>query len=257
VERIRRRETTPRLSFRGILISALLVFVAGCAPAGTSGETGPWIRPPDGLVGAPGENAATRAYMKKIHFNNAINSSTDAHFYTGTGANRKQVELRIDPENRAHEIDWFLAAKDKYRGGSIVARIRNKDEVAVPELGLVHKNDSAYIWVGPLKNDYSVAGVAFFTLGPDGDAYQAPFPPIHKVLRCKDSPGLFRPAAKVKQNHDDNQCQETDLGSPGSTSRSALYLTSYTPVLERALAVGGLWISCSGGCCDVGAGAFF
>lgn len=253
---LKRRDPTLQLGLAGVLVTAFLVIASACTQPATSGGGGAPFMPPDGLTGPPGKDDKTRDYVKnKIHFGGILNGRVDVHFKTGQPP--REVTLKVEPENSAHDVDWYSAANDTYRGGSIVARFENKDDVDVPELGLHKKKDVSYLWVGPLTANYSKKGIAFYTFDANGEVLEGPLYIIDKVVRCKDSFG-YRPSAKKGIEHDPTKCAPpTSLGALAPAWRAVPQLTSYTRTHERAFAAGGLWISCSGGCCDVGAGAFY
>lgn len=245
-----------RLLTGGVLISIFLIPLMGCPPPVMRGGDAVTFAQPDGLPNPPGNNETTRTYFRqKIGFGNLVNDGTDVSFRSGT----KVFRLRVDPENRAHEVDWFLAARDSYRGGSIVAKIKNVDNVDIDELGLKGKNDVVYIWVGPIEPNYAETGIAFYKFDSNGNGTRAGTAKFYTVLRCKDSYNL-RPSAKNGLEHDIEKCSRTVLGPKATAVRAevqpGVQLASYGPTLGAAVA-GGLWISCSGGCCDVGGGSFF
>ena len=244
----------------GVLISIFLVPLMGCPPPVTSSGGEITFAHPDGLPNPPGNNEKTRNYFKqKIGFGNIVNVGTDVRFKRSETVS---FPLRVDPENRAHEVDWFLAARDPYRGGAIVAKIRNVDNVVIDELGLSGKDDVVYLWVGPLTDDYGETGIAFYKFDSSGNGRRAGTAKFYAVLRCKDSYNL-RPSAKNSAEHDENnpeKCSRTVLGPRATDVRGAVQrgvqLASAAPI-PLVVAAGGLWISCSGGCCDVGGGSFF
>lgn len=252
------RRNPTQFGLVGVIATALLALSSACRPPATTGGDTPFLER-NGPKGPPGKDTATQRYVKdKIHFYEILNGHVDVRFKTG--AQQKEVILKVEPENSADKVDWYSAANDEFTGGSIVARFENKDEVDVPELGLHHKHDKSYLWVGPLTADYSKKGVAFYTFDKDGVLLEGPLYIIDKVVRCKDSYG-HRPSVRVHINHPDEKCTPpTSLGALTPAWRVQPQLTAYrknTVSLKEALAYGGLWISCSGGCCDVGGGAFY
>ena len=244
----------------GVVISLFVIPLIGCRqPVGHGGRAISFARQ-DGLSVPPGNNEKTRKYFKdKVHFGGIGNQGAVVSFRSSDG---RVLPLQVDPEDRAHEVDWFLAARDSYTGGAIVAKIKNISNGTSTELGLSGRNDSVFVWVGPIQDNYAETGVAFYKFDANGNGRRVGSTKYYSVLRCKDSYNT-KPSVSHYVNHDDDNpevCKLTVLGPTAAQVRAAVppgvQLASHT-TMPIVAAYGGLWISCSGGCCDVGGGSFF
>lgn len=246
MEAVRRRNPVTQLGFAAILVPILLFAGGGCSHAMRAAGTMRALS--EGLDGPPGNNAATREYVDHgIHFDDGEYGHIDATF---TADN---VKVRIEPEITSDTVNWHGALTDDLAYGKFVARISRLDNVDVPTLGLDKDHRYSYLWVGPI-NSSGRRRVAFYTFNADLTIYKGPVSQISQITRCRDN-SERKPAVYLNKDHTGARCKVVNgLAASGAAPQRGVQLASVTPKFGRASSMdGGLWISCSGGCCDIGA----
>jgi hypothetical protein len=244
-----------RLRFVGPFPSALLLISIACSPYAVGTGGGAIMTRGDGLSGAPGMNQETRDYFNhRAHFN-VPNSDVAVQFKSAAG----MINIVVRPENSVHTRSLTEALTLKNAQGRLAARIANVENKDVPELGLTKNDSYSYIWVGRLTSMATTKGISFYIFDTNGNATRKGSLDLDSIYKCNDSFGTRPSVRPIKPaDHDPNDCDDVPaFRAQAGPSRAAGQLTSYAPKLARALAAGGLWISCSGGCCDVGEGSFF
>lgn len=239
-----------RLGFVVVAVPALLFAGSACARA-IMGRTD--IGSNGGLIGPPGVDAATMAYVTRgVHFDDAKNGHVDVKSIA-TGK-----VVRFEPEETSDTVNWHDALTDDLtEGGKIVARVSKVRNQLAPELGLNDTHEFAYMWVGPLNVAGTERAVAFYTFKKNGEKDGGPYSKFYVITRCADFSSSRKPYVMLNRNHGSAKCSESrGLGAPRGASTALLRLASSAAKPTAAFAAGGLWISCSGGCCDVGGGAF-
>jgi len=230
------------LRFAGVFPCVVLLISIACSHAmsgGNRGDVGAGMKAP------PGNDPATRDYFKK-HVDFPWFKEVDGQF--------KEVRIKVKPEKSVHNRSWAEALTLNIANGAIVARIENVDKKNVPELGLTPTDKYSYMWVGPLRA--GVRGVSFYTFDKDGNALKKGDLEYHSVTVCPDFNG-DRPRAQFNPAHNLDDCQVVQgLGSSVAQSARVAQLASYSLTRRPALLAGGIWISCSGGCCEVGGSEF-
>jgi hypothetical protein len=120
----------------------------------------------------------------------------------------------------------------------------NIDSIAFPDLGLAPKK-IAYAWVGQNGPDpINDRGFGVYRLGPNGLTAGSWF--VSKDVQHCDNPAT-RGKPAVKAQHPPGQ-----TCSPITVSASFGVKPAYGATTTKGVMLsGGLWISCSGGCCQV------
>jgi hypothetical protein len=172
---------------------------------------------------------------------------------------QRLVKLMFLPLDRAENVQWQKHLRPKEEG-HVVAQIKNFDNAKFVDLNL-DTGEVAYAWVGEIKyNDAPMRGFAIYKLNKqgfvDGQWYTTP---LGKIEFCKNSAKRSKPA--IKDKHDamaagSSACGPMTLASLAENTRLASFGASvaYAAAARSAstlFAIGKLWISCAGGCCQV------
>jgi len=238
-----------RLGLARLLPSALLLISIACHATGGGGAGSRTVD--KGLKDPPGANEETRKFFKeRVHFSRFDPNVPGNFKYEGT-----VFRIKVRPEKTTHARSWHQARLSTLGEGIIVGRIENVDRRDVPGLGLTATDQYAHIWVGPLSS--TKRGIAFFVFDKDGNAVRKGKLELDSFRFCPDYSG-DGPNAEFRKDHGTGPCEYVPARQP-STARSSAsgQLASFTREPARPVWIGGLWISCSGGCCDVGGDAFF
>lgn len=191
---------------------------------------------------------ASKAYLSSLDFSKQDGSLEDFFNCKDAGACPPlgKVKLRIVPESKAGEKDWLKALTGKNEKGFVVARITNLETtLTFDALGLA-PGESAIQSVGPLTAGEPERGVAFFKL----DADNKPIGPAMEIVRT------------VQYCDDDNPEGGLNPKDPPKVFINKPHTTAHCWTLERRAGKqvapatnkfpsAGLWISCSGGCCQI------
>lgn len=174
------------------------------------------------------------------------------------------VEFQITAEKNARTTPMVdaLGGPRPEKGGYIVAQLINLDQThEYRPLGMMAR-DTAYLWVGPTRNGSKRFALYRLQRGrpavPLARANQASYCPrgtpatseIHmRPEACAERRQLYGPTA-------------TKTGAaPAANSASGIRLASTMPGIPSSIVsmshVDGLWVSCSGGCCEAGAWALW
>jgi hypothetical protein len=132
------------------------------------------------------------------------------------------------------------------RPGHVVAMVVNVDGMTFPDLGL-KSGERAYAWVGQIGPNATDRGFAIYKLDANGVATNTWFL-TKDVSHCDNNTLRSKPAIKTAHPAGGPPCARI-----GAASASLGILASHTttPASTGALLAGQLWISCSGGCCEV------
>jgi len=239
-----------RPGFARLLSSALLLTSIACSVVTGRGGAG-LLNVEKGLKAPPGNDEETRKYFNnRVHFS-IWDSDVEGHFKQQNGT---AVRIKVKPEKTTHNRSWHQSRLSAFGEGLIVGRIENVDKKNVSELGLTANDEFAHIWIGPLPS--SRRGIAFYVFDKQGNAIRKGDLELDSFKFCPDYPGN-QAEAKFRKDHGTGPCEDVP-GSRASPARStaSAQLISLTRKPARPLWIGGLWISCSGGCCDVGGGMF-
>lgn len=149
------------------------------------------------------------------------------------------------PEAAAQERDWESAMQPG-RAGHVVAIVMNIDAAPFPDLNL-KPGDRAYAWVGQIGPNAADRGFAIYKLDANGVATNTWFKTTD-VSHCDNSDVRSKPAIKTAHKAGGKPCARI---KSGSASVGTLTSHSMSVGLTGGMAGRSLWISCSGGCCQV------
>lgn len=159
------------------------------------------------------------------------------------------IRLMFIPENDAHHVDWADAAEKGGRG-EVVALVINMDIKTLPEIDLP-PGGIAYAWVGQI-DAIDTRGFGIYRIDKTTGMRAGMGWWVTATLKHCPDKEHNKPA--IKKNHPitvPDVCNPIASGTPsGSVS-----LASTSPGLFMLPPGdgGSLWVSCSGGCCEVGA----
>jgi hypothetical protein len=219
------------------------VLLVGCK-RGAGKE--PLVTNPKGQFGA--DSAETQNYLNGLDF--TIASTGDsilvAQYPCANPASCPAggVWLMFVPEQHAEQRDWKNDMK-KNAAGDVVAMVINIDSIAFPDLGLAPKK-IAYAWVGQNGPDpINDRGFGVYRLGPNGLTAGSWF--VSKDVQHCDNPAT-RGKPAIKDHHPGSDSTCVPIVAKASFGVKSAYASTTTRSLMLS---GGLWISCSGGCCQV------
>ena len=173
-----------------------------------------------------------------------------------------EVHFKIIPEKRAHvapmEVALLRPPNQAYRGGYIVAKIRNMDPNHRFGAFNMEKGETAYLWAGPTKlkgNRFAIYRI------PDNQ-------PAVLLAAAAEAKICRRSGYSHSEVHTPpaEQCLHYDpiYPEPPQPAANPVAFDSEAPVflasnpirrptlLSVMMHTQGLWISCSGGCCQAG-----
>jgi hypothetical protein len=148
------------------------------------------------------------------------------------------------PEANAEDRDWESAMQPG-RSGHVVAIVMNVDGVTFPDLNL-KPGERAYAWVGQIGTSAADRGFAIYKLDANGVATNTWFKTTD-VSHCDNTDVRSRPAIKTAHPAGGPPCARIKTGA----SLAALASRNTSSEMTAAMIGGSLWISCSGGCCQV------
>jgi hypothetical protein len=193
-----------------------------------------------------------------LDYVNGLNFSADSGLvvqYTCEGC-PAGISLLIIPEKHAEQQNWQADLGDGH-AGDVVAQVINVGSVEVPGLGL-GPTDVAYAWVGQIGPNSTDRGFGIYRLDSTGTtAGTADLTAMDKIAFCKNNAPRSKPS--IKRQHPGGGTCEPIKAASIARARGLAWLS--VPVAHAAVArsataslnpgVGQLWISCSGGCCQV------
>ena len=232
-----------RLAQGGILLVVGSFLAIGWKGYSTATSAGP-----KGQFGVDG--VETLKYLRGLDF--SIASTGDSIVVkqypcavTPTQCPAAGVRLMLIPEASAEQRDWE-SAMEANRSGHVVAMVVNVDGMTFPDLGL-KSGERAYAWVGQIGPNATDRGFAVYRLDANGVATNTWFL-TKDVSHCENSELRSKPAIKTAHPAGGLPCVRIGLAS---TSPGMFASHTTTPASTGALLAGQLWISCSGGCCEV------
>ncbi len=238
------------------LLAVALGMSAGCKPAGTgnvdTGDTGvvpvnagdPGVKANKGMKGRPGKDAnETRNYLLSLGWGDNYPDSliVETQFDNGGGT----ALIRIVPNDNANTISWqeALGAGVPPGNGYFVAKIYNLEDKAINALGL-DKLGTGYLWVGEISD--TERGAAIYTVKNNGTIKAS------KTLKLGGyCPNEQHPFGKVELT-DGHKCTGPFKSLTAGISQAA-QIVPVSLVAMQGKSGPGLWVSCSGGCCEVSA----
>ena len=185
---------------------------------------------------------------------------------------RRQSRLHggqlIYPELRRDELDVSSARQSpgyqlagcpgSGHAGDVVAQVMNIGNATFTDGGFtLAPNQVAYIWVGEVRFEGApTRGYGVYTLSNTGYiAGEWSVAPLSKIQFCSNTANRRKPSIKANHPGPDN-CAPIAL-APTKTNRlaslgvSAAFAAPATSASSAVAAIGGLWISCAGGCCKL------
>lgn len=226
----------------------LSLIVVGFLTVGWKGSSNAASAGPKRQFGVDG--AETLKYLRGLDFTIASTGDSIVVKQYPCGVNPSQcpaagVRLMLIPEESAEQRDWESAMQAD-RSGHVVAMVVNVDGMTFPDLGL-KPGERAYAWVGQIGTNATDRGFAVYRIDTNGVATNTWF--LTKDVSHCDNPEIrSKPAIKTAHPAGGSPCVRMSL-APASLGM----LASRTTIAGStgALLAGQLWISCSGGCCEV------
>ena len=230
-----------------VIASTMLLGVVAISAIGWKGFSSSMTAGPKGQFGV--DSADTQKYLSGLDFEIASTGDSIVVKQYTCAVNPSQcpvagVRLMIIPEASAEQRDWESAMQPN-RAGHVVAMVINVDGMTFQDLGL-KSGERAYAWVGqigPLPTD---RGFAIYKLGPKGLTTNSWFM-TKDVSHCDNADLRSKPAVKTAHPMGGSPCVK--IG--GSAAAMASFKSTGIATVGANMALGGLWISCSGGCCEV------
>jgi hypothetical protein len=241
-----------RIVGRGTLMLGIAGLLAwGCArPANQATRAG-------GSKGQFGAGQATLDYLDKLDF--VISGRGDSLLVADYPCKvasaclpNGSVRLMFIPEATAYKVDWGKAMK-KDAEGDVVAAVVNVDGIDFPDLNLA-PGERAYAWVGQVGPDPDKdRGFAVYKLDQYGKVEGNPWwlTLKDKIQHCDNGQARDKPA--IHETHKPGETCKTITASSGFGGGASLAYAAVPAAMALAPGGGSLWISCSGGCCEVGA----
>jgi len=238
---------------------------------GCRSEEKPSMGPPQprrALAHYPDYNKdATKANKHDLDFDESGSGVFDAYLPCDNGEdckdsggnNATEIHFKIIPETRAHVAPMEAALKragnEENLGGYIVAKVINMDQTHRFYGFKMEPHDTAYLWAGPTRQK----GNAFAIYRIHEDGTSDPLASAQTASICRR--GNFNHA---EVHSPPRYCGtiEPIYGGPAPAAAAAPTVSSQirlasNPIQPSAFLVSlmhttGLWISCSGGCCQTG-----
>jgi hypothetical protein len=166
------------------------------------------------------------------------------------------IRLMLIPEKHADQRNWQADLGDG-AAGDVVAQVVNVDNVVFPDLGLP-PGGVAYAWVGQIgSNSKTDRGFGIYRLDNSGKtAGTWSLAWAKDIAFCKNDAARSKPS--IKSHHEGGgTCVPIALaGDAPHNGLAWLGIPAAHAAMARsastaAIGLGQLWISCSGGCCQV------
>jgi hypothetical protein len=231
----------------GVALAAGAVLLLGsCSRSDSSGATK--LGGQQGVFGVDGP--ATLKYLSGLDF--TVASTGDSVLVKQypcadpTKCPAGGVRLMFIPEQSAQIRDWTKAMTKKNEG-YVVAAVLNVDGVTFPDLGL-DPGKLAYAWVGQTGTTEGERGFAVYRIDKVTGLTQATWWKTSNVSHCDNTATRNEPSVKDKY-------PVGETCTPIQVGQNSLGVSTAFAAVPRPYAalqpIGQLWISCSGGCCQV------
>jgi hypothetical protein len=239
-----------RSYFAGLALGMAIV-IAGCGKKDSEVQkaepAGGARRGIVALHGSPGADggAATVTYMKELSFLPANGYAEDVDC-EGNCDGEQTLNLTIEPEASSHLADWREAMSAGSDSGYVVARIRNTTSKRFGPLGLA-PGDTIYLWVGPITPTLTRHRVAWVKINLSNGATGPYRRSLNSVRHCTNigTTPPNEPRAKKVGMGEHTGC-DTDKAVDAAQAESS----DSSDVARQLILPPGLWLSCSGGCCQ-------
>ena len=243
---------TRRLTF--VMLAGLLAASSTYCGKKTE-ETSYMTNGPKGTFGN-GDGKETLDYVKGLRF---TDDTAYRASYACDGCSPAGVTLMFLPREHAERIAW-PAHLQSGQTGEVVAKVVNVDNATFTDGNFtLAPNDSAYFWVGEVDyNGAPTRGFGVYKLTATGTlaGEWSVRPMTGYIKHCPNPAPRSKPA--VRDHHvGPGVCTQIAVaGSTGKTRLASLgistaYAASAAVASRMFAALGQLWISCSGGCCQV------
>jgi hypothetical protein len=159
------------------------------------------------------------------------------------------TRIRLVPATTSPVVAWgdALSSNPAKYTGHLVMKIIVLEDKDVPNLGLKGL-DTGYLWIGQRGNGNGKGnGAAIYTIKPNGKVKLAMEMQISGI--CKEDHG----GRAMAYARDPDKCKDSIPPSAVSSAGGFASFSSYRMRAGPAPLVGrlGLWVTCSGGCCEV------
>jgi len=223
-----------------VLAAVFVIVGAGCAQNKSMMGSGP--------KGQFGNGQETLDYVEKLGF-------TADTAYIG---NYSGVNLMFLPREHAQGINWQSDLRSG-AAGDVVAQVMNISTTTFTDGGFtLAPNEVAYAWVGEIRyNGAANRGFGIYKLNNQGfQTGEWYVYPMDKIKFCGNSATRRRPSIKNQHPGPPGDCTPIALAPSSESNRLASFGASvaYAANVRAAsslFALGKLWISCAGGCCQV------
>jgi len=238
---------------RQALVSTLIVAGIACASTQHGGSGARNNAPPKF-----GNGSQTSGYVSQLHY---AGTSYYNSYPCATGC-PDLVVLEFQPVDDTFSFPWAAAvnAPDK---GSVVARVINRSDVAFTDGDFTLEpyntsNQFAYAWVGHAtrSNGSEFVGFGVYTLDGSGKVsgewslVASADINICTMANPPSKSAIHRMPPASTNCHHPLQAGASTVTRLASRSIPSDFVAKPRPL---AAGLGGLWISCSGGCCQVSA----
>jgi len=196
------------------------------------------------MQGIPGvDRTATRNYLLSLGWGDNLPDSQVVETQLTWGNNNSGL-VRIVPAVTSNEVSWQSVLTGG--PGHFVAKIYNLGDKPPGPFGL-GPLDNGYLWIGEIAPNRR--GVAIYMIKNNGVSIRIPLN-LNFSGYCGDKPHAV-PAVKLQKQ----ECAPVggSAQQTGASNGPKLFLASATSSTFAAVQDSrGLWIACSGGCCEVG-----
>lgn len=224
-----------------VLTAVFVIVAVSCAPNKSMMSNGP--------RGQFGNGQETLDYVDNIGF------TADTAYIRSYGG----TSLMFLPRDKGQGINWQGALRPG-AAGDVVAQVVNVGNVTFTEGSFsLAPNDVAYLWVGEIRYEGApTRGSGVYKLSNTGFvAGEWSVAPLSKMKWCRNDGPRRRPAIKNSHPGPPTDCEPIALGPSSKTNRvaslgiSAAFAAPAPSTAMTVAAIGGLWISCAGGCCQI------
>lgn len=232
-------------------LAALTFLILTASACGPSAEPPPPPPPPQavpnvgavmtdlGMPGRPDSNpSSTNVYLSSLNWldNLPPDQMVDEVVNWPGGSAR----IRIVPSSSTNGVPWQTAVGTG--NGYFVAKIYNVERKQLGPFGLGPSDDVGYLWVGEIGPNRR--GVRIYTVKPGAVT------PKGNILTFKGYCPDGHPVPAVQIKPPDCPAPSPAAPQAGASTDPRFILASVTSAAAQGSR--GLWIACSGGCCEVG-----